>query len=137
MAKQKLTNEEQVTEYIEKLEKPLAETITFLRQIFLATDKEIAEHIKWNSPSFYYSGEMEPFDPKEYKRDLLVLNIHRKENVLVVFPTGDKIEDTSGLLEGNYTDGRRLAKIKDLEDAKTKEQDLQHVIKDWLSKIEK
>jgi len=137
MAKSKLSNEEQVSEYIDKLEANLAETITFLRQIILETDKEIAEHIKWNSPSFYYSGEMKPFDPKEYKRDLLVLNIHRKENILIVFPTGDKINDTSGLLEGNYTDGRKLAKIKDLEDAKIKKEALQNLIKDWLSKIEK
>lgn len=96
MPKQKPTNQEQVTAYIQKLEQPLAETITFLRQIILETDGEIAEHIKWNSPSFYYSGEMKPFDSKEYKRDLLVLNIHRKENILIVFPTGDKISGTSG-----------------------------------------
>jgi len=137
MPKQKPTNQEQVTAYIQKLERPLAETITLLRQIILETDEEIAEHIKWNSPSFYYSGEMKPFDPKEYKRDLLVLNIHRKESILLVFPTGEKIEDASGLLEGNYTDGRRLAKIKNLEDAKAKQHDLQNAIKDWISKIEK
>lgn len=137
MPKQKPTNQEQVTAYIQKLEQPLAETITFLRQIILEIDGEIAEHIKWNSPSFYYSGEMKPFDPKEYKRDLMVLNIHRKESILLVFPTGDKIEDASGLWEGNYTDGRRLAKIKDLEDAKAKQHHLQNAIKDWISKIEK
>jgi len=137
MAKPKLSNEEQVSEYISKLETPLAETVRYLTEIILETDTEIASHLKWNSVSFYYSGEMEEFDPKEYKRDLLVLNIHRKENLLIVFPTGYKIEDTSGFLEGNYTDGRRLAKIKDLADAKAKEDALQNVIKDWLSKIEK
>ncbi len=41
-----------------------------LRNIILSTDKEIGERIKWNNPSFYYTGEMKPFDPKEYKREL-------------------------------------------------------------------
>lgn len=137
MTKSKLTNEEQVAEYLQKLNPALAETINFLRQIVLAADKEISEHIKWNSVSFYYSGEMKPFDPKEYKRDILVLNIHRKETILLVFPTGAKINDSSGFLEGNYTDGRKIAQIKNLEDAKSKQKNLENVLKDWLSQVEK
>ena len=137
MAKSKLSNEEQVLEYISKLEIPLAETIRYLTEIILETDNEIVSHIKWNSVSFYYSGEMKEFDPKEYKRDLLVLNNHRKDQILIVFPTGNKINDTSGFLEGNYNDGRKIAKIKDLEEAKMEKDVLQNVIKDWLSKIEK
>lgn len=137
MAKSKLSNEEQVSEYISKLEDSLVETIRYLTEIILETDIEIASHVKWNSVSFYYSGEMKEFDSKEYKRDLLVLNIHRKNHILIVFPTGNKINNASGFLEGNYTDGRKLAKIKDLEDAKVKKDALQNVIKDWLSKIEK
>ena len=137
MAKSKGTNEEQVTEYIQQLNPTLATTITFLRQTVLAVDKEIGEHIKWNSPSFYYSGEMRPFDPKEYKRDILVLNIHRKETILLVFPTGEKINDSSGFLEGNYTDGRKIAQIKDLEDAKRRQKDLENAVRDWLSQVEK
>lgn len=137
MAKSKDTNEEQVTEYIQQLNPTLATTITFLRQTVLAVDKEIGEHIKWNSPSFYYSGEMKTFDPKEYKRDILVLNIHRKETILLVFPTGAKINDPSGFLEGKYTDGRKIAQIKDLQDAKSRQKDLENVLKDWLSQVEK
>lgn len=137
MAKSNLSNEEQVSEYISKLESQLAKIVTHLKETILETDNEIKEHIKWNSVSFYYFGEMKEFNPKEYKRDLIVLNIHRKDQVLIIFPTGSKINDASGFLEGNYTDGRKLAKIKDLEDAKVKKDALQNVIKDWISKIEK
>jgi len=49
--------------------------IEYLRQVILSIDSEIAEHIKWNSPAFFFSGEMKPFDPKEYKRDILVMNL--------------------------------------------------------------
>lgn len=97
-----------VTKFIQELEPGLAELIEALRQLILATDKEIGEQIKWNSPAFFYQGEMKPFNPKEYKRDIVVINI-RKGNALLVFPTGALIKDSTGFLEGTYTDGRRLS----------------------------
>lgn len=134
-AKPKLTDTEQVTEHIQKLDAPVAEIVETLRQIILSTDKHISEQIKWNSPSYYYNGEMQPFDPKEYKRDIVVMNLHRG-NIMLVFPTGAKITDGAGILEGNYTDGRRLAKFTDLADVKSKKKALQKVIKEWLSLVE-
>ena len=131
MAKAKLTDTEQITEHIKKLDKSIAGTVQALRQIILSTDKEIGERIKWNNPSFYYTGEMKPFDPKEYKREIIVFNLFRNR-IMLVFPSGEKVNDTSGLLEGDYTDGRRITVFKDLADVKTKEQDLQKVIKKCL-----
>lgn len=84
-----------VTEFIQKLEPEFAKIIEAIRQLILNTDKAIGEQIKWNSPSFFYQGEMKPFNPKEYKRDIVVLNI-RKGIALLVFPTGARIKDTSG-----------------------------------------
>lgn len=124
-----------VTNFIQKLEPRVAEIIEEIRQIILGTDKIIDEQIKWNSPSFFYSGEMKPFDPKEYKRDLAVLNI-RKE-IMLVFPTGASIDDTTGVLEGAYTDGRRLVYFKDLSDVKMKKESLQRVIKAWVELVDK
>lgn len=125
-----------VTDHIQKLRPDIAETVEYLRQLILKTDKEIGEQIKWNSPSFYYTGDMKPFDPKEYKRDILVMNLHR-DKILLVLPTGAKITDDSGILEGKYTDGRRLVSIKDMGDAKAKGKALQTVIKKWLDLVEK
>lgn len=124
-----------VTNFIQKLEPQLAEIIEEIRQTILGADPIINEQIKWNSPSFFYSGEMKPFDPKGYKRDLAVLNI-RKE-IMLVFPTGASINDTAGILEGTYTDGRRLVYFKDLEDVKMKKEGLQHVIKAWIELVDK
>jgi hypothetical protein len=136
MAKSKLTDQEQVTAYIQKLDPAIANAVNLIRQIILGTDTEIAEHIKWNSPSFYYAGEMLPFDPKEYKRDIAVTNLHRGR-IMLVFPTGAKIYDTTGLLEGNYTDGRRMVNFKDVEDVRSKKALLTKIIKDWLELVEK
>jgi len=76
-----------------------------LHQIILNIDVVIGEQIKWKSPSFYYAGEMKAFDPKEYKRDNLVVNIH-KGIVLLVFPTGTIVKDGFRLLKGDYKDGK-------------------------------
>jgi hypothetical protein len=124
-----------VTEHIQKLPASLAETVEAIRQTILAVDPLIGEQIKWNSPAFYYTGEMKPFDPKEYKQDIVVLNLHRG-HALLVFPTGARITDATGLLEGRYTDGRRLVTIRDLEDLKAKETGLQEVIRLWLAGVE-
>ena len=124
----KLIDTEQVTAHIKKLDPPLGKIIETIRQIILKTDKEIREHIKWNNPSFYYTGEMKPFDPKEYKRDIIVMNLF-KERIMLVFPSGAKVNDKSGLLDGDYKDGRRITIFKDMKDVKSKEKLLQAVIK--------
>ncbi|KQC00318.1 DUF1801 domain-containing protein [Pedobacter sp. Hv1] len=132
----KPTAQEQVNAHIDQLDPQIKDTIAYLRTFILGIDPEIGEQIKWNSLSFYYTGEMKPFDPKTYQRDLLVCNLH-KGRIMLVFPTGARVEDSSGLLEGKYTDGRRMVTFKDLDDVKAKENDLRSVIKKWLDLIEK
>ncbi|MDB5280117.1 MAG: hypothetical protein JWR61_5072 [Ferruginibacter sp.] len=132
----KLSDEEQVTAHIQQLEPGLQKIVETLRTIILSTDKEIGERIKWNNPSFYYTGGMKPFDPKEYKREIIVFNLF-KGRIMLVFPSGAKINDSSGLLEGGYKDGRRLIIFKDMEDVKAKKKILQQVIKKWLELVEK
>lgn len=127
---------ESVTVHIQKLEPGFASIVEAIRQVILSTDATIGEQIKWNSPSFFYTGQMKPFDPKTYKRDIVVMNL-RKGEILLVFPTGATITDTTGLLEGNYTDGRRMAKFITMDDVKKKGKDLQKVIRSWLELVEK
>ena len=129
------TNLDNVSAYIEMLDEPIKEIVEALRQIILSTDPYITEEIKWNAPSFYYSGEMKPFDPKEYRRHIIVMNLHKR--IMLVFPSGDKIDNSSGLLTGDYKDGRRLVEVKAMDDVKRITPALQAATKDWLSKVEK
>jgi hypothetical protein len=131
-----LTGTERVTTHIKKLDPSFGKIIETIRQIILKTDTEIGEHIKWNNPGFYYTGEMKPFDPKEHKREIIVMNLFR-ERIMLVFPSGAKVNDRSGLLEGDYKDGRRITIFKDLKDVKSKEKLLQAVIKKWLTLVDK
>lgn len=132
----KPTDQQQVTDHIQKLDPELRHVVNTIRKFILETDTDIGERIKWNNPSFYYTGEMKPFNPKEYKSDIAVFNLH-KNRIMLVFPSGAKVQDSSGLLEGDYKDGRRIAVFKDLADVKLKEPALRNVIRDWISFIEK
>jgi hypothetical protein len=132
----KLSDEEQVAAHIAKLDPESGKIIEAIRKIILSTDKEIGERIKWNNPSFYYTGEMKPFDPKEYKREIVVFNLY-KGRIMLVFPSGAKVKDTTGLLEGDYKDGRRITVFKDMKDVIAKEKALQKVIKEWLKLVDK
>ncbi len=136
MTKLKLTDSEQVSRHIANLPKEIQPAVEYLRQVMLSLDEEISEHIKWNSPSFYYSGDMKPFDPQEYKRDILVMYL-RKDKIMCVLPTGMNIKVNTEILEGNYTDGRRIINFTNLDDIKRKEAKFRETIKEWLYLIEK
>src|SRR5271169_5241745 len=57
---------DKVDAYMQKLKHPLVEVVEALRRIILSTDREVGEEIKWNAPTFFYTGAMKPFNPKEY-----------------------------------------------------------------------
>ena len=124
---------DKVDAYMQKLKHPLVEVVEALRRIILSTDSEVGEEIKWNAPTFFYTGAMKPFNPKEYKRYIVVFNLYRKDCIRLVFPSGAKIKDTSGLLEGDYADGRRLALFHNMGDVESKGKALQRAIKRWLT----
>jgi hypothetical protein len=133
MTKLKLSDKEQVDELISTLDSSLQETVIYLRNLILSTDHLIGEEIKWNSASFYYTGEMKAFDPKTYKRDIVVCNIHRGK-IMLVFPTGAKVKDN---LNGkDYPDGRKIISIENLADLKAKEHSIKEILKDWLLLVE-
>lgn len=131
----KLSDARQVTLHISKLDTSIRPVIEYLRILILKTDKRIAEQIKWNNPCFYYAGDMAPYDPKEYKREIIVFNLF-KNRIMLVLPNGAKLEDGSGLLEGDYKDGRRLILFSGMEDVKAKEKKLQAIIRKWISLVD-
>jgi hypothetical protein len=128
---------EKVDAYLRGLKHPLAKVVEALRKIILGTDPEIGEEIKWNAPSFFYAGDMEPFNPKEYKRHIIVFNLFQKDCIRLVFPTGARVNDKSGLLEGDYADGRRLALFHNIDEVARKQAPLQSTIRKWLETLDK
>jgi hypothetical protein len=131
----KPTETEAVDEYMRTLTHPLADLAAELRRTILAADKRIGEEIKWNAPAFFFMGSMEPFNPKEYRRHLVVFNFYRKDCLRLVFWHGDRANDTSGWLEGSYPDGRRIAALSSVEDLKTRKRLLVSAVKAQLSHL--
>jgi hypothetical protein len=130
-----LSDKAAVDAHINLLEAPIAEVVNAIRQTILNCNNEIDERIKWNNPSFYYTGEMQAFDPKEYKREIAVFNLF-KNRIMLVFPSGARITDNSGLLEGQFKDDRKTIVFTDLADFKKKEKHLVNIIQKWMDTIE-
>ena len=126
-----------VDAYMSNLKHPLAGVAKALREIILKTDPEIGEEIKWNAPAFFYMGELPPFNPKEFKRHIVVFNFYKKDCIRLVFPSGARVQDKSGLLEGDYPDGRRLALFHDIREVESRKAVLQRLVKQWLATLEK
>jgi hypothetical protein len=133
----KASEPEKVDAYMSRLKHPLAKVVEDLRQIILSADEEIGEEIKWNAPTFFYAGKMKPTNPKEYRRYIVVFNLFKQDCIRLVFPSGAKVKDASGLLEGDYADGRRLAMFYSSKDVKSKAKALRAVITQWLKLLEK
>lgn len=130
-----INDAEGVTKIISKLEAEFGQMVELLRKIVLDSNPSVGQQIKWNSPSFFYTGPMKPFNPKEYKRDIVVFNL-RNNTATLVFPTGAKIDNANGLLQGKYTDGRKIAVFKNINEVTSSAQELQLVINDWIQKME-
>jgi len=126
-----------VDAYMAKLDYPLKEVAQAVRELILDTDPEIGEEIKWNAPTFFYTGEMQPFNLKEYKRYLIVFNLFQKDCLRLVFPSGARVNNSWGLLEGTYADGRRLAMFRSMDDVQAKKDAMEQVIKEWLKTLDK
>lgn len=133
----KPSESDEVDAYMTKLKHPLARVVQQLREIILNTNKEIGEEIKWNAPTFFYAGKMKPTNPKEYRRYIVVFNLYQQDCIRLVFPSGAKVKDASGLLEGEYADGRRLAMFHNSNEVKSKEKSLHAVITKWLKLLDK
>ncbi len=122
---------------MDALSHPMKPMINELRAIILGVDPNIQEQVKWNSPSFFYTGEMPPFNPKEYKRDICVINLVKKDELRLIFPNGARINDPTGLLEGNFPDTRKMIVIPKDANIKSFQNSLNQIFTLWIATIDK
>jgi hypothetical protein len=125
-----------VDAYLKALQHPMKPVVEALRAVILGAHTSVGEEIRWNAPAFFYTGKLALFDPKTYKRHMVVMNLHKKNELRLVFWGGARAQDTTGFLTGDYKDGRRLASFTSLDDVKAHQQVLQGVIKQQLATID-
>jgi hypothetical protein len=126
-----------VDEFMHNLKHPLSGVAQYLRSFIAGIDKTIGEGIFWNGPTFYYTGKMPPFNPKEYKRYIAGFNFFKQDIIRVIFLKGGDVTDPTGLLEGDYKDGRRITSFTSIADVKSKEKELKKIIKQLLALMNK
>jgi hypothetical protein len=131
----KASDSEAVDAFLQGHKHPLIGLAKALRRTILAAAPDVGEEIKWNAPAFFFSGPMTPFDPKEYRRYLVVFNLHKKDCIRLVFWHGDRANDRSGLLQGEYPDGRRLASFSSLKDLESRKKALVAALKAQLKHL--
>ena len=119
----------EVDAYVAKLKHPLVPVAQELRKHILKADTRIGEEIKWNSPTFYYTGPLAPSNPKEFRRYLLVMNLYKSDCLRLVFMHAADADDGSGFLQGDYADGRRLAYFRDLREVAAGKDELRKVLR--------
>ena len=131
-----ISEPEIVDDFMKKLDHPLINLMQYVRKVILSADASIGEGIYWNAPTFFYTGKMEPFEPKEYKRYIVGFNFYKQDALRLVFLRGAKASDPNGLLTGTFKDQRKIASFQNIEQVKKAEADLVNIIKELLEKID-
>lgn len=108
-----------------------------LREIILSADKNIGEEIAWNAPTFYFNGQLKPFNPKEYKRFLVGFNFLKKDCLRLIFYRGALAKDPTGLLSGKFPDDRKLALFGTIEETKANKKALQKIVAELVAVAKK
>ncbi len=119
----KLSDEQQVNEYLAKLDAAVSEEINAVRKIIKAANSKLNERIKWNAPSYYY------------KEDILTFGPYKTHKLLLVFHHPAVVKIKSALLEGDYKD-RRLVHLKDKADAAKNKKELSRIINEIVKTID-
>ncbi len=103
---------------------PLTAEINALRTILRGATPAIAEHVKWNGPSYYLAANP--------KRDLGNIVMAREKYVLLVmvFYEGTMLEHP--LLTGTYKD-RRLLQLDDMAAIEANAEAIAQIVRDWVA----
>ena len=119
----RLTDQEQVEDWMDQLNHPLKQGIELIRNIIKKSDKRICERIKWNAPSYYHKEDIITFGP-------------RKENkILLVFHHPHIVKVKSKILEGDYKN-RRLVWFSNGDEIKIHQKELARIMKEIIAFID-
>jgi uncharacterized protein YdhG (YjbR/CyaY superfamily) len=111
---------EQVDEFMQRLDHPFKAEVEMVREIIKNVNKDIAEQIKWNAPSFSYKGE-----------SLVTFNLWEKKRIHLIFHNAMISKVKSKLLEGDF-DHRRMAYFADASDIQANRKALEKALKDLI-----
>ena len=122
----KPTDEEQVSEWMKKLDPEMKSSFDAVRKIIKGAGSQLKERIKWNAPSYYY-----------YKEDILTFGPARgKDKIILVFHHPGIVRIKSALLEGNYKH-RRLVYLNSMTEINDAKKELARIVKESVKMLDK
>ena len=121
-----------VQEFIEDLDKEKRAQVEQLRQIIFASEPGLAEHIKWNAPSYMHNDEDRITFNLMNKEGVVKLVLHmgalRKEN-----KKGAPIfSDDTGLIAWS-SDIRGVISFQDIDSINSNQEQLKGLLVRWLA----
>ena len=121
----KPTEQEQVNEWMSKLDGEMRPSVEAVRKIIKAAGPKLNERIKWNAPSYYYKDDIVTFGPRK-ARDKIILVFHHPKIIKI----------KSDLLKGDYKD-RRLVYFNSSKEITVNKKELERIIKESIELIDK
>ena len=124
-----MKTKDSVEVFLEKLDHPYKKEIITLRKIILGAGGNLAEHIKWNAPSFVFKGD-----------DRITMKLFPPRNVQVVFhrgvsvkkqPPARLIDNAPGFIKWAAND-RAVATFDHIDQINKDKSQLETFVKEWL-----
>jgi hypothetical protein len=106
-----LDSTKEVKTYLTKINHYLIYEIIDCSNSILNNNK-IDVKVKWNSLCFFIDNPPHANSAKDYLSDIVVFNLRKKEEVLLVFPNGKLIEHESENFNRDFKDSRSTYLIK-------------------------
>ncbi len=117
-----------VVAFMQALDHPLKPAIETVRRIILGVSPEIAEGIKWNSPSFRTT---EYFGTLNLRQGRVWLILHTGAKVKANAKAGIEIADPTGQLKWLAKD-RCVVTFEDAKDIEAKRMALEAILRQWI-----
>jgi len=129
-----LDSTKEVKTYLKQINHHLISEIIDCSNAIIYSNK-IDVKIKWNSLCFYIDNVPQTKSAKDYLSDIVVFNLRKIEEILLVFPNGKLIDHNSENFNRNFKDSRSTYLItKDNYNPETRKE-IVEIIEKLIKKI--
>jgi hypothetical protein len=133
----KASEPDQVDSYMRKLKHPLADVAGGAEANHFEYGGRNRRGNQMERPSLLLHGSYEAVQPEGIQETHCRIQSVSKRLCTARASERARIGDTSGLLEGDYADGRRLAFFSYMADIESKAPALQRAIRKWLTLLDR
>jgi len=101
----------------------------------ILNNNKIDVKVKWNSLCFFIDNPLQANSAKDYLSDIVVFNLRKKEEILLVFPNGKFIKHESENFNRDFKDSRSTYLIKKGSYNPEMRMEIEEIIEKLIKKI--